>query len=115
MRPASSAMVPASRRRRHPHLREQVCIVRTSLRRGTLVSVSGSGVSSAAHRIGSAAFCAPRATRNVAGRALRACDQQLVHARSLGAGWRAAHSAGGERRLGQRVGFSSRMRSPSAA
>src|SRR5438128_702156 len=34
-------------------------MVRTSCKRGTLVSVSGSGVSSAAHKIGSAAFFAP--------------------------------------------------------
>src|SRR5689334_8272162 len=37
------------------------CMVRTSLRRGTLLSVTGSGDSSAAHSNGNAAFLAPDA------------------------------------------------------
>src|SRR5437660_1643740 len=51
--------VPSSRSALTPICPSNVCIVRTSFRRGTLESTSGSGVSSAAQRIGSAAFLAP--------------------------------------------------------
>src|SRR6185295_19638765 len=62
MRDASRLTVPATRvSKTTPICESSDCIVRTSFSRGTLVSVSGSGVSNAAHRIGSAAFLAPDA------------------------------------------------------
>ena len=65
---------------------------------GTLSSMSGSGVSSAAHRIGSAAFFAPE-TRTSPVERNAALDRELVHDLRFQPGAapimrRCAHSAG---------------------
>jgi hypothetical protein len=52
--------------------------VETSISRGTLASVSGSAVSSAAHSSGSAAFFAP-AIGDLAVQAPAAADEEFVH------------------------------------
>ena len=81
MRAASSVDVVrlAPRRRCTPICASSARIVRTSFSCGTLVSVSGSAVSSAAHRIGSAAFLAPE-TRTSPSSAAPAFDDELIHA-----------------------------------
>src|SRR6185369_4621777 len=62
MRDASSLTTPGSDASiATPICDNSDCIVRTSLRRGTLRNVTGSGDSKAAHNSGSAAFFAPEA------------------------------------------------------
>src|SRR5437773_3309813 len=56
---SSTIALPSIRSLLAPICESSVSIVRTSLRRGRLVSVSGSAVNSEAHKIGSAAFFAP--------------------------------------------------------
>ena len=81
----------ASRCRRAPSCATPICfssvrIVRTSLSCGTLVRRSGSGVSSAAQRIGSAAFFAPETAIAPASRAPPSMTSLSIAL----AGWRAA-------------------------
>ena len=63
---------------RTPMLRSSFSVVATSCSRGTLASVTGSAVSSAAHSSGSAAFLAPEMATSPSS-AAAAADQKFVH------------------------------------
>ena len=116
---ASMRHLVGRRRRRStatPMLRSSLSMVATSCRRGTLCSVTGSAVSSAAHR-----SAAPRSWRRRCATSPReaaaAADQQFVHDESSCpaafrcGSWPAAHSSGVSVFIDS-AWISSRMRSP---